>query len=192
MNKIRFYETFGEIFGTGQPTFSAFKTLVQANCKLYDPLKPINPRFEDVYNILVNRHWTDYVAHTDYYASETIDENFAPVYDLEPFFRQFFQVYLSTIEKYNQLFDFYNSYKSHLMDRLGNETKAKYNDTPQNGGDFDNDDHLSTITTTTTEQDVQPLIQRLADIDRLYKKLMSDWADEFKPLFLEPGDCDYD
>lgn len=192
MNKIRFYETFGEIFGTSAPTFNAFKTLVQANSKLYNPLKPINPRFEDVYNILVNRHWTDYVAYTDYYASETIDENFAPVYDLEPFFRQFFQVYLSTIEKYNQLFDFYNSYKSHLMDRLGSETKAKYNDTPQNGGDFDNDDHLSTITTTTTEQDIQPLIQRLADIDRLYKKLMSDWADEFKPLFLEPGDNDYE
>ena len=81
---------------------------------------------------------------------------------------------------------------ANLLDKIGSETKAKFNDTPQNGGDFDNDEHLSTITTTTTEQDLVPLINRLDDISRLYKDVLSDWADEFSVLFIESGDNDHE
>ena len=83
-------------------------------------------------------------------------------------------------------------FRGHLLDKIGSTTKSKFNDTPQNGGDFDNDEHLSTINTTTAEQDVMPLINRLDDISRLYQNVLSDWADEFKHLFIPEGVNDYE
>lgn len=192
MNKIRFYYTLKDACDSDNiDNINSFVANVQAYAVGYS--QPIYPSgFGPVWTILLNRHYSDYIAYKDYYFEETLADNFQPTFDTGEFYRQFYQIYLSTYERYNAILGFYNAKKAQLLDKIGSETKAKFNDTPQNGGDFDNDEHLSTITTTTTEQDLVPLINRLDDVSRLYKDVLSDWADEFAVLFIAAGDNDHE
>lgn len=192
MNKIRFYYTLKEhVESDGLQNLTSFIANLQAYVINYGFEITVD-NFSKVYNLLLNRHYSDYIAYKDYRFEETLANNFQPSFDTSEFYRQFYQIYLSTYERYNAILSFYNAEKTHLLDKIGSETKAKFNDTPQNGGDFDNDEHLSTITTTTTEQDLVPLINRLDDISRLYKDVLSDWADEFAPLFIAAGYNDHE
>jgi hypothetical protein len=194
MNKIRFYQDFQNMIGAND-SFTNFTNWFGNKVKAYSD-KAIDAKFKPVWNILVNRHLTDYVLYRDYDFEKTLEEGFTPNFTTEDYpnkwCRQFYQIYLSTYERYIALIDFYQAKKAQLLDKIGSETKAKFNDTPQNGGDFDNDEHLSTITTTTTEQDLVPLINRLDGISRLYKDVLSDWADEFAPLFIAAGYNDHE
>ena len=194
MNKIRFYQDFQNMIGAND-NFSNFSYWFGNKVKNYID-KAFDAKFQPVFNIIINRHLTDYVLYRDYDFEATLEDDFAPDFTHEDYpnkwCRQFYQIYLSTYERYIALIDFYTAKKAQLLDKIGSETKAKFNDTPQNGGDFDNDEHLSTITTTTTEQDLVPLINRLDDVSRLYKDVLSDWADEFASLFIEPGDNDHE
>lgn len=197
MMKIRFYQTFEEMIaasGYGD-SFTAFRNWLIGKAKQMNSGN-IDNKFEDVYKILINRHWTDYVLYRDYYFEDTINPNFTPSFTTDDYpncwCREFCEVYLSTCEKYLVLLNFYAAEKANLLNRIGSVSKNKYNDTPQNGGDFDNDEHLSTINTTTVEQDVAPLINRLDDISKLYQNVLSDWADEFKHLFIPQGVNDYE
>lgn len=195
MKKIRFYQTFGEMIGVYLPWVD-FRAYLSSKVKMYNNAIPIDDKFQNVYRLLLNRHWADYTLYRDYYFEDTVDPSFTPDFTHEDYpdswFREFYEVYLSTYEKYIALLDFYASQKAHLLDKIGSISKNKYNDTPQNGGDFDNDNHLSTINTTTVEQDVSPLINRLDDISKLYQNVLSDWADEFKHLFIPQGVNDYE
>ena len=194
MMKIRFYQDFLNMIGAND-SFTNFLNWFTNKVKAYGD-KAIDTKFKPVFNLLINRHLRDYVLYRDYYFEDTIDPSFTPNFTTEDYpncwCRQFYEVYLSTYEKYIALLDFYAAEKAHLLDRIGSTTKSKFNDTPQNGGDFDNDEHLSTINTTTAEQDVMPLINRLDDISRLYQNVVSDWADEFKHLFIPQGVNDYE
>ena len=194
MMKIRFYQDFQNMIGGGY-VFTVFKTWIGPKVKSYSD-QIIDDKFKPVFNILLNRHLTDYTLYRDYYFEDTIDSSFTPDFTHDDYpdcwCRQFYDVYLSTYEKYIVLIDFYAAQKANLLNRIGSISKNKYNDTPQNGGDFDNDEHLSTINTTTVEQDVSPLINRLDDISRLYQNVLSDWADEFKHLFIPQGVNDYE
>lgn len=192
MNKIRFYYTLKEhVESDGLQNLTSFIANLQAYVINYGFEITVD-NFSKVYNLLLNRHYKDFIAYKDYCIEEVMSENFQPTFDTGEFYRQFYQIYLSTYERYNAILGFYNAKKAQLLDKIGSETKAKFNDTPQNGGDFDNDEHLSTITTTTTEQDLVPLINRLDDVSRLYKDVLSDWADEFAVLFIAAGDNDHE
>jgi len=194
MNKIRFYQDFLNMIGAND-SFANFSSWFGNKVKNYID-NAFDAKFKPVFNILVNRHLSDYVLYRDYDFEKTLEAGFAPDFTHDDYpnkwCRQFYQIYLSTYERYIALIDFYQAKKAQLLDKIGSETKAKFNDTPQNGGDFDNDEHLSTITTTTTEQDLVPLINRLDDISRLYKDVLSDWADEFSVLFIAAGYNDHE
>lgn len=192
MKKIRFYYSLKEhIDSDGIQNLTSFIANLQTYVINYGSEITVD-KFSKVYNILLNRHYEDFIAYKDYSFEETLAENFQPNFDVSGFYKEFYEVYLSTYEKYIVLLDFYAAEKTHLLNRIGSISKNKYNDTPQNGGDFDNDEHLSTINTTTVEQDVSPLINRLDDISKLYQNVLSDWADEFKHLFIPQGVNDYE
>ena len=65
------------------------------------------------------------------------------------------------------------------------------NDTPQNGGDYSDDNHTSFISQgqidNTESWDEAPIIERLDKISSLYQQVMKKWCDEFKGLFIEGG-----
>ena len=57
-----------------------------------------------------------------------------------------------------------NNNKSKLLDDVKSSSVARFNDTPQNSGDFSDDNHTSNITTTTSSSNVGTMMQRLNEI----------------------------
>lgn len=94
-----------------------------------------------------------------------------------------------TYDKYASLLDFYSTEKSNLMKAIKSTASGntRFNDTPQDSGLFEDDEHTTNITQvhSTSETDGDTKIRRLNEIDKLYNNLMLEWCDEFDKLFIE-------
>ena len=64
--------------------------------------------------------------------------------------------------------------KQKLLDDVKSSSVARFNDTPQNSGDFSDDNHTSNITTTTSSSNVGTMMQRLNEIEDNIKQLYLD------------------
>ena len=87
---------------------------------------------------------------------------------------QIFAWWLSSSEKYNLLIQNLNNNKTKLLDDVKSSSIARFNDTPQNSGDFSDDNHTSNITTTTNSSNVGTMMQRLNEIEDNIKQLYLD------------------
>lgn len=85
-----------------------------------------------------------------------------------------------TYERYATLLDFYAAKKSQLLDKV--ESLTRFNDTPQDTGEFSDDEHTTHITS--TKNDYDTLMARLDEVDRKYRNLLKDWSNEFECLFI--------
>lgn len=74
--------------------------------------------------------------------------------------------------------------KAKLLDDVKSSSIARFNDTPQNSGDFSDDQHTSNITTTTNSSNVGTMMQRLNEIEDNIKQLYIDWSDEFRKFII--------
>ena len=77
-----------------------------------------------------------------------------------------------------------NNNKQKLLDDVKSSSIARFNDTPQNSGDFSDDQHTSNITTTTNSSNVGTMMQRLNEIEDNIKQLYIDWSDEFRKFII--------
>ena len=77
-----------------------------------------------------------------------------------------------------------NNNKAKLLDDVKSSSIARFNDTPQNSGDFSDDKHTSNITTTTNSSNVGTMMQRLNEIEDNIKQLYIDWSDEFRKFII--------
>ena len=97
----------------------------------------------------------------------------------------------TTYEKYKVLLDFYSAQKANLLQAIKASNTIRFNDTPQNGGDFTADSYTSTYTKSNSETDANTLMARLDEISRLYKNLWLDWSHEFDDLFFSTPEGDF-
>ena len=67
-----------------------------------------------------------------------------------------------------------NNNKAKLLDDVKSSSTSRFNDTPQNSGDFSDDNHTSNITTTTSSSNVGTMMQRLNEIEDNIKQLYID------------------
>ena len=74
--------------------------------------------------------------------------------------------------------------KQKLLDDVKSSSVARFNDTPQNSGDFSDDNHTSNITTTTSSSNVGTMMQRLNEIEDNIKQLYIDWSNEFRKFII--------
>ena len=74
--------------------------------------------------------------------------------------------------------------KAKLLDDVKSSSVARFNDTPQNSGDFSDDQHTSNITTTTSSSNVGTMMQRLNEIEDKIKQLYLDWSNEFRKFII--------
>ena len=111
------------------------------------------------------------------------------------FLGKFVAVIENTWQKYVAILKSYKASENDLLGKLqrisnGSDTRRD-NDTPQDGGDFDDDPHTSFISNGTTDvtesYDDTSLIERLDKIQRLYQKTLLSWLNEFRGLFVEGG-----
>ena len=88
---------------------------------------------------------------------------------------------------YLTLLNAYKSKENNLLDGLTTEANslARFNDTPQNEGDFANDSHTSSTNEVeaTTTADNKDVIEKLKSLKDSYNNLLLEWSNEFERLF---------
>lgn len=90
----------------------------------------------------------------------------------------------SSMDKYSLLIQNLELNKSKLLADIKSHSVARFNDTPQNSGDFSDDPHTSNITTTENSSAGGTMIQRLNEIEDNIKQLYNDWSDEFRKFII--------
>lgn len=86
-------------------------------------------------------------------------------------------------DKYQTLLDNYANYRDQLMQTsYQNRTTNKFNDTPQEAGDFTGEQYTSNYSEGTSTADTN-YIDKLDEIDSKFQNVYQDWAREFAPLF---------
>lgn len=102
---------------------------------------------------------------------------------------KFFHMLDITAPKYTNILKIYKDNKSKLMDKLENGSKVvnRFNDTPQDGGTFDDDEHTTSITETdsSASTDVATVMARIKEIQDSYDNIMLLWSNEFIRLFIK-------
>ena len=127
--------------------------------------------------------WTRFYQEAIIYTDSDESENF-----LEKFCRtkvgQIFAWWTSSSEKYSLLIQNLEANKSKLLDDVKSASVSRFNDTPQNSGDFSDDNHTSTVTKTENSSNVSTMMQRLNEIEDNIKQLYIDWSNEFRKFII--------
>ena len=92
--------------------------------------------------------------------------------------------WMSSTEKYSLLIQNLTANKSKLLDDVKSASISRFNDTPQNSGDFSDDQHTSTITKTENSSNVGTMMSRLNEIEDNIKQLYIDWSNEFRKFII--------
>ena len=92
--------------------------------------------------------------------------------------------WMSSSEKYSLLIQNLTANKTKLLDDVKSSSTSRFNDTPQNSGDFSDDNHTSNITKTENSSNVGTMMQRLNEIEDNIKQLYIDWSDEFRKFII--------
>lgn len=134
----------------------------------------------------IPRYWEAYLLP---FGESDNGEEMQKVY--RAFFDRFLHLMTATFWKYVPLIAAYKAKESALLDKLGAETRSltRFNDTPQETGDFSDEEHTTTATqtATTSESDYLTPIQRLKEIRDNWENLYNAWALEFDILFTKGG-----
>lgn len=86
---------------------------------------------------------------------------------------------------YKTLVSYYEDEKEILLNKISSSSIVRFNDTPQDEGDFANDEHTTSINQTEALTDLNSPIMRLKEIQDHYKRVVEDWLNEFKIFFRE-------
>ena len=97
---------------------------------------------------------------------------------------QIFAWWISSTEKYSLLIQNFENNKAKLLDDVKSSSISRFNDTPQNSGDFSDDQHTSNITKTENSSNVGTMMQRLNEIEDNIKQLYIDWSNEFRKFII--------
>lgn len=65
--------------------------------------------------------------------------------------------------------------------------KTRFNDTPQDGGDYNNDPHATNVSESESQVQVDSgsLVSRLSEMFKDFRSIMLDWTNEFNKSFLK-------
>ena len=195
MYNIRYYYTLNEIFegDFNMETLNVFlASYTNAQTVLDTKFAPVINNLNDNYHI-----WNiGFIDKLGKYFGEFPEPTNEEIDQIKyNFIKKFSVIYNFTSDRYLTLLGLYEANKRNLMSKLtntsNNTTTHRVNDTPQNGGDFYDDEHTSvyeqTVINNSTSIDPTTVMSRLAEIERDYMNVIADWANEFKSLFMAPN-----
>ena len=125
------------------------------------------------------RFYQEAIIYVDSDESESFVEKFAKIK-----VGQIFAWWISSAEKYSLLLQNLEANKTKLLDDVKSASISRFNDTPQNSGDFSDDNHTSTVTKTENSSNVGTMMQRLNEIEDNIKQLYIDWSNEFRKFII--------
>ena len=154
-------------------------------CLLYSNYSEIEGTIEDAqgYECFVNYIWPRFyqeaVIYVDSDESEDLVQKFARTK-----VGQIMAWWKSSMEKYSLLIQNLEANKNKLLDDVKSTSTSRFNDTPQNSGDFSDDQHTSTVTKTENSSNVGTMMARLNEIEDNIKQLYLDWSNEFRKFII--------
>lgn len=130
-----------------------------------------------------NYIWPRFYQEAVIYVDSDEDEDF-----VEKFCRtkvgQIFAWWQASSDKYKLLIQNLENNKAKLLDDVKSASISRFNDTPQNSGDFSDDAHTSTVTKTENSSNVGTMMSRLNEIEDNIKQLYMDWSNEFRKFII--------
>ena len=145
---------------------------------------------KNLLNFLCNDHYDDIVL-----VIESKEQNAPTTTEYNKHMDSFIFSLLNKLNasapRYKTLLDLYKDKEDKMLDGIKSTTTgvSRFNDTPQNDGEFDDDDHNTNLTKTEGEvvsDGLTPML-RLKEIQEAYRNLIEDWAKEFRVFFIAPS-----
>lgn len=140
-----------------------------------------NENYRKLIDLLVKRFLHKLCFYTD---SNTFDINKS--YN---FIAKICMVIEMTSPRYLALLGAYSSSEGKLLDpvKITNSGTIRFNDTPQDEGDFANDSHTTNITEDNreTSNDLDSKMGRIREIESNYNNVLLNWSNEFEAVFME-------
>ena len=131
---------------------------------------------------IIPKYWESYLLP---YGREDTEEEKAEVY--KKFFDRFAQLCIATFHTYAPIIKAFKEKEGQLLAQVQSTSDLvnRFNDTPQEGGDYADENHTTTATTanTITRSDYETPINRLREIREKYENLYNAWAKDFDILF---------
>lgn len=148
----------------------------------YATLPPFN-EFNETIACFKEHIWPRFYQEAIIYVDSDESEDF-----VEKFCRtkagQIMSWWTASSDKYSLLIKNLNNNKQKLLDDVKSSSISRFNDTPQNSGDFSDDQHTSTVTKTENSSNVGTMMARLNEIEDNIKQLYMDWSDEFRKFII--------
>lgn len=142
-----------------------------------------NTNYAKVVDLLIKRFWDHYCFYT---YSEQVDND-----KVKNFIAKLLMILEMTSPRYLKLLEVYETTKNQLLDPVNITSGGitRFNDTPQDEGDFANDEHTTNLTedSRTTSNDLDTKMGRIREIEKDYNNLILNWSNEFESLFIEEG-----
>lgn len=138
-----------------------------------------NQFIEELFDELLARYYSHYCA-------SSYEDNIASS-DYIDFIIRFLGVLNRTYDRYDNIINALITEDGLFIEPVKSSTTFRQNDTPQNGGDFSNDNYTSLYNRTESEIDGEPTINRIDNVRNRYPDIFTEWADEFDILFIEEG-----
>ena len=130
-------------------------------------------------NYIWPRFYNETVIYTDLGEKDDLVQKFAKTK-----VGQILAWWQSSIDKYTMLIQNLTANKAKLLDDVKSVSTSRFNDTPQNSGDFSDDQHTSTVTKTENSSNVGTMMARLNEIEDNIKQLYIDWSNEFRKFII--------
>lgn len=121
------------------------------------------------------------------------DKEINPVGNVEAtrdFWKNFYTVWNRSHIYYEKLIELQAANEAKFLDQIASSTESenRFNDTPDQSGDYSTADYTSNITKAkiTSKTDGDTVLGRLEEVRRRFTDFYRAWANEFKDLFISP------
>lgn len=94
----------------------------------------------------------------------------------------------SSDTKFSLLISNQEANRTKLLDQIKSSSVNRYNDTPQNKGTFEDNEHNTNVTKTENATDGATLLARLNEIEDNLKRLYENWSNEFRKFIIWSAD----
>lgn len=140
---------------------------------------------EDLMNIVYNRHYKDYLFEKTSNWNDIVNLTET---DYCYAIGKLLNVIDLTLPRYIPILMANKVASNDVLKPMESSTTGtnRFNDTPQDGGDYSDDNHSTNVSksSSTTTADSGSLAQRLDEIFKNYRSIILEWSNEFNQLFL--------
>lgn len=138
-----------------------------------------------VMTIVYNRHAEDFIVWVEPTANDFYDETIAS----NKAFSKLINVIDLTLPKYAPLLTQFAKYSDDPLAPITSTTtgRTRFNDTPQDDGDFNDEDHATNVSDSSsqTDVDVGSIMTRLGELFKNFESIILRWSNEFNSLFFK-------